>query len=78
MRWLDRISLLTLIIIAIPLALAPFVPEPHLWEKIKMLLAGDLTQARDGFDLLMHGTPMLLLIVKLSRLAKQRNRNNNS
>jgi len=73
MRWLDRLPLLTLAIIAIPLALAPFVPEPHLWEKLKMLVSGQLTQAVDMLDLLMHGTPSALLVLKLVRMGRRQN-----
>jgi len=72
MRWLDRISLLTLAIITIPLALAPFVPEPHLWEKIKMLMAGQLTRTIDITDLLMHAAPVVLLLMKLIRIIRQK------
>ena len=70
MHWLDRLPLLTLAIIAIPLALAPFSPEPHLWEKLKMLASGELDQAVDILDLVMHATPAALLLAKLIRLAK--------
>jgi hypothetical protein len=68
MRWLDRLPLLTLLIIAVPLALAPFAPEPHVWEKLKMLANGQLTQAVDILDLLMHATPSALLVIKLVRM----------
>ena len=37
MKWLDRIPFSTLIIISLMLGLSPFVPEPHLLEKLKML-----------------------------------------
>lgn len=72
MRWLDRVSLLIVVIVAVPLALAPFIPEPHLWQKAKMLLAGELTQVVDWLDVLMHGVPSLLLLLKLGRMAKQK------
>ena len=72
MRWLDRLPLLTLIIIAIPLALAPFAPEPHLWEKLKMLVNGELNQVIDMLDLLMHATPSALLALKLIRMTTSR------
>ena len=55
MQWLDRISLSLLLPVALLLALAPFAPEPHLWEKLKMLFAGTLTRPIDMFDLLLHG-----------------------
>ena len=68
MKWLDKISLPTLIVITLMLGLAPFVPEPHLWEKLKMLFAGELTRPIDIFDLLLHGTPAVVLAIKLIRL----------
>jgi len=51
--------------VALFLAFAPFSPEPHLWEKLKMLADGSLVKPLDIFDLLLHGTPLLLLIRKL-------------
>lgn len=72
--WLDRLSLGLALIIALTLGLAPFVPEPHVWEKLKMLSAGELTRPIDIFDLLMHGTAWVLLFAKLGRLAYLRMR----
>lgn len=69
MQWLDRIPLEILAPIAILMALLPFVPEPHLWEKLKMLSAGQLTRPIDIFDLFWHGIPVVLLILKLIRVA---------
>ena len=68
MKWLDKISLGTLLIPAVLLGLAPFVPEPHLLEKLRMLSQGTLQKPIDIFDLLLHGTPALLVIVKLVRM----------
>ena len=65
MKWLDSIPMALLLPLAIVLALAPFTPEPHLWEKLKMLSAGELNKPIDIFDLLLHGTPMLLVFLKL-------------
>ena len=70
MKWLDKIPLTTLLIIALLLGLAPFKPEPHLWEKLKMLAAGELVRPLDIFDLFLHGTPVVLLFLKLIRLRK--------
>lgn len=67
MKWLDRIPLSLLAPVAVLLALAPFTPEPHLWEKLKMLAAGTLVKPLDIFDLLMHGAPLALLGLKLLR-----------
>ena len=68
MVFLDRIPLVALIIAAATLGLAPFFPEPHLWEKLKMLGQGGLIKPTDMFDLALHGAPMLLLAAKLARL----------
>ena len=73
-KLLDQIPVLPLVIITLMLGLAPFVPEPHLWQKLKMLVSGELSRPLDIFDLLMHGTPAIILIIKLSL---QRNSNNN-
>ena len=59
------IPLPILLVLCLTLGLAPFVPEPHVWEKIKMLLAGTLTKSVDIFDLVMHGLPFVLLLLKL-------------
>ena len=67
MKWLDRIPYIYLAPLAILLALAPFSPEPHLWEKLKMLFAGTLVRPIDIFDLLLHGTPLLVLVLKILR-----------
>ena len=67
MSWLDKIPFITLIMIAMLLGLAPFTPEPHVWEKLKMLFDGTLGKPIDIFDLFMHGTPWLLLGLKTIR-----------
>jgi hypothetical protein len=54
-----------LLVLCATLGLAPFVPEPHIWGKLTLLIAGELTQPMDIFDLLLHGTPWLLLILKV-------------
>ena len=67
MNWLDRIPFVTLIMISLLLGLAPFVPEPHVWEKLKMLFDGSLSKPIDIFDLCMHGTQWVLLGLKTMR-----------
>jgi hypothetical protein len=62
---LNRIPTSLLIVLCLTLGLAPFSPEPHLSEKLKMLALGELAQPIDVFDLLLHGTPWLLLLIKL-------------
>lgn len=73
MAWLDRISYTALILVAIVLGLAPFTPEPHLWEKLKMLFSGELHRPIDIFDLFLHGAPLVLLAVKFAH-DRRRNR----
>lgn len=65
MRWLDKIPLTALVIAALALGLAPFTPEPHLWQKLKMLTHGELSRPIDIFDLIMHASLPLLLIARL-------------
>ena len=67
MSWIDRQPLALFLLAALTLGLAPFVPEPHVWEKLKMLAAGELVRPIDIFDLLMHGAPWVLLAIKLVR-----------
>jgi len=72
MKWLDRIPYSVIIPFAVFLGLAPFAPEPHLWEKLKMLAAGTLVKPIDIFDLFLHGTAPVLLLLKLLREAGKR------
>ena len=73
MKWLDSIPLSVLLPLAVVMALAPFAPEPHLWVKLKMLASGTLVRPIDIFDLFLHGTPLLLLALKLlSGLSRKR------
>ena len=69
MKWLDKIPLSLLVVVALLLGLAPFRPEPHLWEKLAMLASGTLVRPVDIFDLVLHGTPVVVLILKLGRMA---------
>ena len=69
MAFLDQIPLQYLILAALTLGLAPFVPEPHLVEKIRMLFQGTLTRPIDVFDLLLHALPWALLALRLARMA---------
>ncbi len=69
--WLDRMSMGPAIFIALLLGLAPLFPEPHLWEKLKMLVSGELTRPLDIFDLFLHGGPTALLGLKMHRRRRQ-------
>jgi len=63
---LAKIPFQMAVIFSLLLGLAPFVPEPHVWEKLKMLADGTLSKPIDIFDLLMHGTPWLILFGKIA------------
>ena len=67
MDFLDQIPWSLAIIAALTLGLAPFFPEPQIWEKLKMLVAGDLAKPIDIFDLVLHAAPWLLLLLKVLR-----------
>lgn len=64
-RLLTKIPWTVLLPLAIVFGLAPFRPEPHLVEKLRMLAHGQLTRPLDIFDALMHSTPLLLVAGKL-------------
>ena len=64
LAWIDRLPWGVLAIAAAWLTFAPFFPEPHLWEKLKMLVTGTLSRPIDIFDLIMHATPLILIIIK--------------
>ena len=70
MKWLDKIPLGPLILAAIFMSLAPFKPQPHLWEKLNMLVEGMLTRPVDIFDLFWHSFLIVLVVIKLVRGSK--------
>jgi hypothetical protein len=65
MKWLEKIPLGPLVLAAVFMGLAPFRPQPHLWEKLNMLVAGELTQMLDVFDLFWHSALLILVAVKI-------------
>ena len=67
MSFLDQIPLNIVIIACLTLGLAPFVPEPHIWEKLKLLAAGGLVKPIDIFDLALHAAAFVILAAKLLR-----------
>jgi hypothetical protein len=42
-KLLDKIPLTLLVVLCLTLGLAPFMPLPHLLEKLKMLASGELS-----------------------------------
>ncbi len=66
-------SIRLFLIISLTLGLAPFVPEPHIVGKVKWLAGGAVgMQPMDWFDLVLHGTPWILLVVALALEAKNK------
>lgn len=65
---LDGLPWSYIVIACLTLGLAPFFPEPHLWEKLKMLGAGTLVRPIDIFDLLLHAAPFLVALAKLAAM----------
>lgn len=63
-RFLDQLSWPLLAILCATIGLSPFAP-PHVWEKLHMLAAGELSRPLDWFDLVLHGTPWALLLMKV-------------
>lgn len=68
LKYIDRIPLLPLAVAATVMALAPFTPEPHLFEKSRMLINGELVKPIDIFDLFWHSFLLLLLVIRLIRI----------
>ena len=54
------------LVISLTRGLAPFSPEPHIWEKLKWIIAGaEGMRPIDWFDFVLHGAPWLLLVTSL-------------
>jgi hypothetical protein len=60
----DQLNWGVVIVLCATLGLAPFSP-PHIVEKLSMLIRGNLIKPLDWFDLLLHGVPWILLILKI-------------
>lgn len=64
-RDLGRLLVPTLV--SLTLGLAPFVPMPHVAEKLSWLVRGQPFRPIDGFDLVMHGAPWVWLAIEVLR-----------
>jgi hypothetical protein len=67
LKFIDGIPLLALVAVTLLMALAPFVPEPHLLEKSRMLMNGELSKPIDIFDLFWHSFLIVILAIRLVR-----------
>jgi hypothetical protein len=58
------------IMASLTLGLAPFVPEPHVWGKLRWVAGGaNGMNPMDWFDLAMHGAPWVWLCWSLAKVA---------
>ncbi|MDH4318071.1 MAG: RND transporter [Desulfobulbaceae bacterium] len=71
-KLIDQVPWSIVIILCLSLGLAPFAP-PHIWEKIQMLIKGELSRPIDWFDLVYHSIPWILLILKSLTLLLPKN-----
>jgi hypothetical protein len=59
-------TLPALLILCLTLGLAPFLPEPHIWGKLKWIAGGaNGMQLIDWWDTIIHGLPWVLLFALL-------------
>ena len=62
-KWLIDLPWLAVIFGCLTLGLAPFAP-PHIYEKLALLVRGQLRRPLDWFDLIFHAAPWLLALAK--------------
>ena len=51
------------LIASLTLGLAPFFPHAHIWKQLMNIYHSRPMLGMDWFDLVMHGTPWVLLII---------------
>jgi len=71
MKWLEKTPLGPLVLAAAFIALLPFRPQPHLWEKLGMLVEGQLIRIVDIFDLFWHSALIILVLVKVIQIKRK-------
>ncbi|MFO7543431.1 MAG: hypothetical protein R6W97_11605 [Thiobacillus sp.] len=72
MRLIREFPFPILIVLAVLMLGAPFVPEPHLVEKARMAMNGTLTRPIDLFDVVWHLLPTALLVWKIVLWRRER------
>lgn len=64
-------NFLLALLATLTLGLAPFVPEPHFFGKVRWVLGGaEGMKPMDWFDLVMHGAPWVWLVFESAKLIK--------
>jgi hypothetical protein len=53
------------VLLCLTLGLAPYSPEPHVIEKLQLLISGRLHATVDVFDFLFHLSPFIIALIKL-------------
>ena len=71
-KLIDRLPIWVAVLLGIAMGLAPFYPQPHLLQKLTMLIDGTLSRPLDIFDLFWHGFFPVLLVIKLVRVYQLR------
>lgn len=60
----DNQKILMALVLSLTLGLAPFVPEPHLFGKVRWLIGGAVgMQPMDYFDLILHSAPWIYFLI---------------
>jgi len=62
--WVSNLSWGLVAVLVLTLGLAPYKP-PHVWEKLQMLVKGQLVKPLDWFDLCLHGFAWVVLVIKI-------------
>ena len=65
-NYINQLPWIIVVILCLTLGLAPYSPQPHLVEKLILLTEGQLNTPVDIFDFLMHLSPFILLILKIT------------
>ena len=65
-------NLILFLLASLTLGLAPFSPEPHIVGKLRWVAGGAMgMKGADWFDLVLHGTPWVLLFLALILKGKE-------
>jgi len=63
--WLHRPPMAMLVVMAVVLGVMPAGMEPHLIQKLRMLMHGALNRPVDIFDLFWHSWPLIWIALRL-------------
>lgn len=63
---MNRKTYLYVIAACLTIGMAPYIPEPHIWGKLRWIWGGARGMAPlDWWDTVMHGAPWLVLLLML-------------